>query len=108
MLTFSLKNQWYEKIRSGEKTIEYREANPYWTKKFENEFGRTVFDLSKIGDSINPNVYKKDFRCLLQKGYTKEFLTARVPLLVLVDGKDTDLAIDTLVFAIHLADVREV
>lgn len=29
MLTFPLKKEWYEKIKSGEKTIEYREVKPY-------------------------------------------------------------------------------
>ena len=37
MLIFSLKKSWYEKIKSGEKTIEYREVKPYWTKRFYNE-----------------------------------------------------------------------
>lgn len=35
MLIFPLKKQWYEKIKSGEKTIEYREVKPYWTKRLE-------------------------------------------------------------------------
>lgn len=30
MLIFPLKKEWYEKIKSGEKTIEYREVKPYW------------------------------------------------------------------------------
>ncbi|MBD5434046.1 MAG: hypothetical protein HDR35_07125 [Treponema sp.] len=30
MLIFPLKKEWYEKIRSGEKRIEYREVKPYW------------------------------------------------------------------------------
>ena len=29
MLIFSLKKQRYEKIKSGEKTVEYREVKPY-------------------------------------------------------------------------------
>lgn len=39
MLIFPLKKEWYEKIKSGEKTIEYREVKPYWTTRFYNEFG---------------------------------------------------------------------
>ena len=31
MLIFPLKKEWYEKIKSGEKTIEYREVKPYWS-----------------------------------------------------------------------------
>ena len=29
MLIFTLKKEWYEKIKSGEKTVEYREAKDY-------------------------------------------------------------------------------
>lgn len=29
MLIFPLKKEWYEKIKSGEKTVEYRELKPY-------------------------------------------------------------------------------
>lgn len=33
MLIFPLKKEWYEKIRSGEKTVEYREVKPYWSQR---------------------------------------------------------------------------
>ena len=29
----STEKEWYEKIKSGEKTIEYREVKPYWTQR---------------------------------------------------------------------------
>ncbi len=32
MLTFNLKKEWFEKIKSGEKTHEYREVIPYCKK----------------------------------------------------------------------------
>lgn len=35
MLIFPLKKEWYEKIKRGEKTIEYREFKPYWIKRIE-------------------------------------------------------------------------
>lgn len=34
ILHLVLKNSWYDKIASGEKTSEYRECKPYWNKKF--------------------------------------------------------------------------
>ena len=34
MLIFPLKKQWYDKIKSGEKKIEYREVKPYWSGRF--------------------------------------------------------------------------
>ena len=33
MLTFNVKKEWFEKIKSGEKTHEYREYKPYWEKR---------------------------------------------------------------------------
>lgn len=30
-----LKHKWFEKIKSGEKTSEYRECKDYWNKKFQ-------------------------------------------------------------------------
>ena len=37
MLVFTLKKQWFEKIKSGEKTIEYREVKPYWTHRLQKD-----------------------------------------------------------------------
>lgn len=36
MLTFILKKEWYEKIKSGCKKVEYREVKPYWTARLKN------------------------------------------------------------------------
>ena len=33
MLIFNLKKEWFEKIKSGEKTHEYREVKEYWFKR---------------------------------------------------------------------------
>lgn len=33
MLTFNLKKEWFEKIKSGEKIHEYRLYNSYWEKR---------------------------------------------------------------------------
>ena len=38
MLTFNLKKEWFEKIKIGEKTHEYRRVNDYWTKRIDNAF----------------------------------------------------------------------
>lgn len=101
MLTFPLKKQWYEKIKSGEKTIEYREVKPYWTTRFYNEFGFFP-EQSPIKN------WEMAVPCFLRLGYTKEFLFANICRVEVVDGKKTDLAIDKPVYAIHLKDVREV
>lgn len=47
-LILPLKKEWFDMILSGEKQEEYREIKPYWTKRFENYFGKHVdLDLSK-------------------------------------------------------------
>ncbi|CDE59261.1 uncharacterized protein BN657_01508 [Fusobacterium sp. CAG:439] len=40
MLTFNLKKEWFEKIKSGEKTHEYRLANNYWNKRLYNQWDK--------------------------------------------------------------------
>lgn len=108
MLIFPLKKEWYEKIRSGEKTVEYREVKPYWTGRLRTGT-RDDFDLTDIGDSYQFSPPSPLFRpkCILRLGYTKRQMTADITRVDVVDGKDTDLRVDKPVYAIHLANVRE-
>ena len=92
MLTFHLKKEWYEKILSGEKTVEYQEVKPYWTTRLKNG---TKFSELFIT------------RCVLRLGYTKRKMMAEISKIEVVDGKDTDLHVDNPVYAIHLENVRE-
>jgi len=94
MLIFPLKKQWYEKIKFGEKTIEYREVKDYWTKR--------------LFPDIHEDLVGEPRRCYLQLGYTKNRLEAWITKIEIVNGKDTDLQIDRRVYAIHLSDVSEV
>ena len=102
MLIFTLKKQWYERIKSGEKTIEYREVKPYWTKRLYRE---------GCLPTSTPYEYKKSGLppfCILQLGYTKKQLEAWIVKVEIIDGKDTDLHIDKPVYAIHFANVIEI
>lgn len=106
MLVFPLKKEWYEKIRSGEKTVEYREVKPYWTKRLQRaECGAIDFhwDVEKQQYIFT----KYSAPCVLQLGYKKDQLEAWITKVEIVDGKDTDLHIDKPVYAIHLEDVKE-
>lgn len=132
MLTFNLKKEWYEKIRSGKKTIEYREAKPYWSNRLVTFYKNNTSaddDLHKYidkwekyfkptGQYFSPaEMFEKDAKrkgfnfenayCKLRFGYTNQYLTARITKIEIVDGKDTDLHIDKPVYAIHLANVKE-
>ena len=33
MIIFTIKKEWFEKIKSGKKTIIYLEINPYWSNR---------------------------------------------------------------------------
>lgn len=116
MLIFPLKKEWYEKIKSGEKTIEYREVKPYWVKRLQKEWGlnydsyvpkikRLIFTSECLGTAYNCN--DKPIPCKLRLGYTNQYMTANITKIKIIDGKDTDLHIDKPVYAIHLANVRE-
>lgn len=115
MLTFPVKKEWYEKIKSGEKTIEYREVKPYWTKRIVLNFFCPMFGLyspEEVFKKVSSLGFSKQFDacampcCALRLGYTRKIMTAYISLLQVVDGKDTDLHIDKPVYAIHFKDVR--
>ncbi len=106
MLTFNLKKEWYEKIRSGEKRIEYREVKPYWTKRIENLFGEwsarpTPQLMARLnqGQGIKFSICP----CMLQLGYTGQKMFADISKIEVVDGKETDLHVDKPVYAIHFS-----
>ena len=69
-LTFSLKRQWFNMIKSGEKKEEYREKSEYWQRRLYRsmdandaefkQFDRLVFTLGypKAGDTERRLVFK--------------------------------------------------
>ena len=122
MLTFILKKEWYEKIKSGEKTVEYREVKPYWNLRINKEFHLKQLPPEKIFRDkcpIRGEVFFTDFeyglkvanhplpKCTLRLGYTKKYMIANIRKVEVLNGKDTDLAIDKLVYAIHLSIIEE-
>ena len=122
MLIFPLKKEWYEKIKSGEKTIEYREVKPYWNLRINKEFN--IYQLSrdklfKDKCAIRGLGLFTDFeyglkvanhplpKCKLRLGYTNKYMVAGIKMIEVIDGKGTDLRIDKPVYAIHLTAVKE-
>ena len=63
MLTFNLKKEWFEKIKSGVKTHEYREVKPYWTTRIKNYFGYLWCDIDylKGGGHLLSNTQRYHF-----------------------------------------------
>ena len=94
MLTFNLKKQWFEKIKSGEKTHEYRVANDYWHIRIQNyieycnEYSKSMIICFKCG---YPKADKKD-KILYGKVIKEPYI---------INGKNTDLAIDKDVYDIE-------
>ncbi len=85
-LTLHLKKEWFDKIKSGKKKVEYRECKDYWNKRLNKPFDKIIF---KNGYDENSPSLIADF----------------VGLSV-VDGIDTDLKIEKLVYAIQFCNVR--
>lgn len=106
MLIFPLKKQWYEKIKSGEKTVEYREVKPYWEIRLWHNNCLPSKEFPYEYEKVRNLTFPVD--CILQCGYDpKTRLESFVKKVEIVDGKSTDLHIDKPVYAIHLADVKE-
>lgn len=105
MLTFNLKKEWFEKIKSGEKTHEYRKVKYYWTIRIKNYFDFLWCDIDclKRGDIYYPIL--KDI--ILQNGYTDEKLHARVTSIKIVDGTYTDLKINKDVYDIEFELIKD-
>ena len=55
MLTFNLKKVWFDKIKSGEKTHEYREMTDYWIKRIHPTFVKGITKIESV------NKYMSDF-----------------------------------------------
>ena len=91
-LRFALKKEWFEKIKNGEKTVEYREIKPHWDKRFRN-----LYHFNNLPESN---------QCIFSLGYTKEKLIADIRKIEIVSGENTDLHIRKNVYAIHLENVR--
>ena len=116
MLTFNLKKEWFDKIKSGEKTHEYREAKEYWKKRFENLSENIFFyelygwfrDINRMGKCID----ELDEECIFICGYASkdnkdQRLKARIKNISVINGKDTDLAVDKDVYDIEFELIEE-
>ena len=99
MLTFNLKKEWFEKIKNGEKTHEYRVMSPYWAKR--------IFNAIRKDKCFN---LKCKFACGYPKANEKEkWLKANIVRIThYVWGQDTDLKIDKFVYDIEFELINEV
>lgn len=119
MLTFNLKKVWFDKIKSGEKTHEYREFKDYWTDRFIKDY----FNVDKKSKEFEP--YKKIFCDTLKMGYgllcnhkicfmngmmpeeKQPRMYARMRKIKLLDGLKTDLKINAPVYDIEFELIKD-
>lgn len=84
IVVFNMKKEWFEKIRSGEKTHEYRLATPYWESRLR--FADVAeFRLGYPSNDNTDNIMGFEIACITK-----------------INGKNTDLAVDAEVFDIKL------
>ena len=102
-LKLVLTDHWFEEIKSGRKTHEYRKATPFWALRILKAAGVThwVHFYAKLLDVELEKYPNVEF----QKAYRKnpEKMEFEIKNITLTNGKDTDLQLDDLIFDIELA-----
>ncbi len=93
-LKLVLTDHWFEEIKSGRKTHEYRKVTPFWTKRLGAE---TTLCLA--------HTYKVN-RVQFQKAYRKnaEKMTFEIKDILVRFGTNTDLKCPEPVFDIELGE----
>ena len=118
-LKLVLTDHWFEEIKSGRKTHEYRECKWYWIKKIvmgagdrediyrwaigDSEFENLPRDINELGGfGFMYGFTKVEFQKAYRKNAEKMLFWVRD--VYIRHGKDTDLKIDKWVFDIELGD----
>jgi len=98
-LKLVLTDHWFEEIKSGRKTHEYRKATHFWDKRIG--WIKDAFELKFYGhnDVFIPNV-------IFQKAYRKnpEIMEFAIKYIHCVNGLNTDLHINDYVYDIELGE----
>ncbi len=109
MLTFNLKKEWFEKIKSGEKTHEYREVKPYWTSRFDNFLNHYQI-MGGIEEGTSLAILDED--CEFVCGYAAKTekhkrLKGKIINITVINGLNTDLKVDKPVFDIEFELIKK-
>jgi hypothetical protein len=104
MLTFNVKKVWFDKIKSGEKTHEYREFKEYWTRIFKKEFGELDFSVIELRFG-NPKTFPMQHKICFMNGMISENkkprIYAKLKSISLKHGMETDLKFNGPVYDIE-------
>lgn len=100
ILDLVVKGEWFDKIKSGEKTHEFREINRYWDQRLE----KSLYPIEwKNGVRFKSTDYKA---VRFRHGYAKdaERMSFSIKSISIVNGLHTDLHTDGDVFDIELGE----
>lgn len=96
-----LKTEWFEKIKSGEKTHEYRVVKDYWFKKIYTKMVKNSWGKKIRIVSVDPFMDKIRFS-LGMTSDPEKIMLFKIKSITEVDGKNTDLKYGGLVYDIEL------
>lgn len=101
MLTFNVKKEWFDKIKSGEKTHEYRVVKDYWFKRL------FLYSYIQARQTMIPLHSKCIFCCgYPSKQDLQKRLQARIKSIYIRNGLNTDLKTDRDVFDIEFELIK--
>lgn len=97
-LKLVLTDHWFEEIKSGRKTHEYRKATPFWKKR--------LWDSVQLSENVVGHNFKPYKFVEFQKAYRKnpERMLFKIKNISVINGKETDLHIDDYVYDIELGE----
>lgn len=102
-LKLVLTDHWFEEIKSGRKTHEYRKTSAHWARRLAG-IPKAFFDerLIRVGYKYITGYDFVEF----QKAYRKnpERMKFWIKSVTTVDGNNTDLKCDDVVFDIELGE----
>lgn len=102
MLTFNLKKQWFDKIKTEKKTHEYREVKDYWFKRL------FLYSESLCMQTFIPLHDECVFVCgYASKDDETKRIKAKIKNIRIINGLNTDLAMDKDVFDIEFELIKD-
>ena len=103
MLNLNVTFYWFHKYETGEKTDDFREITPYWTKRLKNIADRSFWNYEKNRYDI---FIKNDVAVYIRKGYSNKKLIGWCYRIDVVDGMKTDLHVPREVYAIRMRNIH--
>lgn len=110
ILKLVLSDYWFDEIKSGRKTHEYRKVSSFWLKRFSSSIlPYEIKELKRFPSSGHwsaPLWFYRNARVEFQRAYRKdpERMTFKIQGVRITSGHYTDLKCDCPVFDIELGE----